>query len=246
LKCQTHHIQTARTKYGKEMTEEPKFRKRDRYKSSSYHAYNTKMPGYYDSAYFVWFFQLALWHRTVVEELHYQVSTLDILDVGCGTGSLLAELAKSGATSLSGVDLAQGILNDARKKLTELNVNADLREADVEDSIPWDDGTFDIVTLTGALHHFYRPQDALSEIYRVLRPGGHILVVDACYFTPIRQLLNLYLKIVPHDGDYRFYSTRLALELLEEVGINLTKTKRVGIWAYFIDATKPSEDQSDA
>ena len=93
---------------------------------------------------------------------------MDILDVGCGTGSLLAELAKSVATSLSGVDLAQGILNDARKKLTELNVNADLREADVEDSIPWDDGTFDIVTLTGALHHFYHPQYALSEIYRIL------------------------------------------------------------------------------
>ncbi|MFC1538647.1 class I SAM-dependent methyltransferase [Candidatus Latescibacterota bacterium] len=217
----------------------PIFRKPDRYKLSSYYAYNTKMPGYYDSAYFIRLFQLPLWHRTVVEELRSQLSTSDILDVGCGTGRLLAELAKAGATSLSGIDLAQGIMNDAQKKFTTLNVEVDLREADAEDNIPWDDSSFDIVTLTGALHHFYRPHDALLDMYRVLRPGGHILVIDPCFFTPFRQVFNLYLTILPHDGDYRIYTAKRAQKLIEHAGFKVIKTKRVGIWAYYINASKP-------
>jgi ubiquinone/menaquinone biosynthesis C-methylase UbiE len=217
----------------------PKFRKHDRYKASSYRSYNFKMPARYDSAYFQWLCQLPLWHRTIVEELRPQIDSARILDVGCGTGSLLADLARSGASSLAGVDLAPKILDVARQKLSVEHASADLRAADVEDPLPWASESFDVATLTGALHHFYRPGDAIREIYRVLRPGGRLLVVDPCFFAPVRQIFNLYLRLFPHDGDFHFHSVKGAIKLLECEGFHCALPKPVGLWAYFVSAAKP-------
>jgi ubiquinone/menaquinone biosynthesis C-methylase UbiE len=220
------------------MSESPTFRKPDRYKSSSYRAYNFKMPARYDSAYFIKLCQLPLWHRVVVEALRTELESADILDVGCGTGRLLADLARSGATSLAGVDLAPNILDVAREKLSAAGAKAVFRTADAEEPLPWPSESFDVATLTGALHHFFRPHDALAEIYRVLRPGGRLLVVDPCFFTPLRQLFNLYLSILPHDGDYHFYSAAQAGRLAAAQRFECLEPRRVGLWAYFICATK--------
>jgi len=219
------------------MSESPTFRKPDRYKSSSYRAYNFKMPARYDSAWFVTLCQLPLWHRTVVEALRTEIDSVDILDVGCGTGLLLADLARSGATSLAGFDLAPKILDVARENLSPTGIGADLRAGDAEEPLPWASESFDVATLTGALHHFYRPHDALAEIHRVLRPGGRLLVVDPCFFTPSRQLFNLYLRFLPHDGDYHFYSAAHASRLLTAQQFQCSAPRRVGLWAYFIRAT---------
>ncbi len=220
------------------MSESPTFSKPDRYKLSSYRAYNFKMPGRYDSAYFIKLCQLPLWHRTVVEALETEIESADVLDVGCGTGSLLADLARSGASSLAGVDLAPKILEVAREKLSAAGAEADLRVADAEEPLPWASESFDVATLTGALHHFYRPHDVLAEIYRVIRPGGRLLLVDPCFFTPLRQLFNLYLRVLPHDGDCHFYSATQACRLLAAQRFEWSEPRRVGLWAYFICATK--------
>ena len=82
------------------MDETPVFQKPDRYKASSYRSYNSSMPGRYDTAWFQTLCQLPLWHRVVVEELRPEIESLRILDVGCGTGSLLADMARCGAASL--------------------------------------------------------------------------------------------------------------------------------------------------
>jgi ubiquinone/menaquinone biosynthesis C-methylase UbiE len=221
------------------MDEMPVFRKHDRYKASSYRSYNSKMPSRYDAAYFQKLCQLPLWHRTVVRALRPQIEFARILDVGCGTGSLLVDLALSGATSLAGVDLAPKILDVARKKLSTAHAKADLRSADVEDPLPWPAASFDVATLTGVLHHFYRPRDALREVYRILRPGGRLLVVDPSFATPIRQLFNLYLRVLPHDGDFHFYSRKEATTLVSSEGFRCADSKRVGLWAYLLIAVKP-------
>jgi len=220
------------------MSRSPTFRKPDRYKSSSYRAYNSTMPARYDSAYFIRLFQMPLWHRTVIEALQAESGSADILDVGCGTGTLLTDLARSGATSLAGVDIAPNILDVARQKLSLEGAKADLRVADAEDPLPWASESFDVVTLTGALHHFYRPHDALGEIHRVIRQGGRLLIVDPCFFTPLRQLINLYLRVLPHDGDYHFYSAMQACRLLAEQRFDWSEPSRVGRWAYLVCATK--------
>ena len=222
------------------MVEMPPFRKPDRYKASSYRSYNFKMPSRYDTCIWVRFFQTALWDRTVVQELYPSISSVRILDVGCATGRLLERLAEAGATELFGVDLAPRILEVAREKLAKTGAAVELRSGDAEDSLPWGRDSFDAVTLTGVLHHFFRPRDALAEVRRVLRPEGRLLIIDPCFLSPVRQILNMALRVAPHDGDFRFYSPTHVANLLADVGFQVARTRRVGFWAFLADASKPS------
>jgi len=215
------------------VTPTPDFRKPDRYKSSSYRSYDEKMPARYDDCVWLRLCQVSRWDRAVVEALGPDPSRLRILDVGCATGRLLVRLAAAGAADLHGTDLAPGILEVARAKLAGLD--AELQVADAEDALPWPDAAFDAVTLTGVLHHFFRPRDALAEMRRVLRPGGRLLIVDPCFFTPLRQIFNLALRIAPHDGDCRFHSRGGATELVKEMGFAVTGSRRVGMWAYLVE-----------
>jgi ubiquinone/menaquinone biosynthesis C-methylase UbiE len=221
------------------MVELPAFRKHDRYKASSYRSYNFKMPSRYDTCIWMKVCQTALWDRTLVQELGPDVRPLRILDVGCATGRLLKRLAEAGATELFGVDLAPRILEVAREKVSGTGASVELRAADAEDSLPWDDDSFDAVTLTGVLHHFFRPRDALAEVRRVLRPRGRLLIVDPCFFPPVRQVLNVALRVAPHDGDFHFYSPGEAVSLLTDVGFEVSRTRRVGLWAFLADTIKP-------
>lgn len=220
----------------------PVFRKPDRYKASSYHSYNTRMPSRYDSCIWIKFCQMALWDRTLLQELGSNTRCLRILDVGCATGRLLERLAAAGAMKLYGVDLAPRILEVARERFSKTGTAVELRVADAEDSLPWGRSSFDAVLLTGVLHHFFRPGDALVEIGRVLRPGGRLLLIDPCFFPPVRQLLNLALRVAPHDGDFRFYSPTRAAELLTECGFRVGRARRVGLWAYLVTGFKPGPE----
>lgn len=221
------------------MVEPPRFRKHDRYKASSYRSYNFTLPSRYDSCFWQKFCQTSLWDRTLVQEFDWCNPSLRILDVGCATGRLLARLAEAGATELYGVDLAPRILEVARGKLAKAKVSVDLRAADAEDSLPWDRDFFDAVTLTGVLHHFFRPRDALAEIRRVLRPGGRLLIIDPCFFPLVRGIFNLVLRVAPHSGDFRFYAPRDAAGLLTDLGFEVKRLRRVGLWAFFADAMEP-------
>jgi demethylmenaquinone methyltransferase/2-methoxy-6-polyprenyl-1,4-benzoquinol methylase len=222
------------------MAELPVFRKHDRYKASSYRSYNFRMPSRYDRCVWMRFCQTALWDRAIVRELgHPAISALRILDVGCATGRLLQRLAEAGAVQLCGTDLAPRILDVAAEKLSRTGIPVDLRPADAEDRLPWESDSFDVVTLTGVLHHFFRPTDALAEIHRVLRQGGRLLVIDPAFFTPVRQVLNAVLRVAPHDGDCRFYSPARAASLLADVGFEVLHNRRVGWWAFLADGRRP-------
>lgn len=89
-----------------------------------------------------------------------------VLDVGCGSGELVAEAAATGATA-TGVDPARGMVEIARR------AGLDVRVAGAE-ALPWPDGTFDVVLSVNALHLTEDPVVALREAARVTRPGGTI------------------------------------------------------------------------
>ncbi len=221
--------------------EAPTFRKPDKYKLGSYRTYNFNAPRSYDSSLALRLFQASLWDRVIVSKLATGIESLRILDVGCATGRLLLSLAQGGARHLHGVDLAPRILEIARDKLHRQELDADLRASDVEEKIPWPNESFDVVTLTGVLHHFYRPADAFGEVWRVLAARGRLLIVDPRFAAPLRQLVNLYLRFLPHEGDYRFYTPLQVVDMITTHGWSDVGYRKVGWASFLVCARKPVE-----
>ena len=115
-----------------------------------------------------------------------------ILDIACGTGTSTAPLAKSGATVI-GVDFSPVMIAEAVKKHPKL----EFREADAT-KLPFGDDEFDAVTISFGLRNVQQPKVALAEMYRVLKPGGRLVVCE--FSKPPRALLRAgyfaYMRVV--------------------------------------------------
>ncbi|HEY3682765.1 MAG TPA: class I SAM-dependent methyltransferase [Streptosporangiaceae bacterium] len=88
-----------------------------------------------------------------------------VLDAGCGTGLVGAELAERGFTTIDGVDLSQGMLDEARAK----GCYRTLQKADLTARLPFDDDTYDATICVGTLTEGHVGPEALDELIRVTR-----------------------------------------------------------------------------
>src|SRR5262249_57573588 len=93
----------------------------------------------------------------------------DALAVGCGPGFLPFELAARGHT-VTGVDFAPAMIAEARRKAAERGLSVRLEEGDAE-QLPFGAGSFDLVVSRHLLWTLPRPEAAIDEWIRVLRPG---------------------------------------------------------------------------
>ena len=96
-------------------------------------------------------------------------------DLGCGTGQMTAALAPF-VRHVIAVDASAAMLQAAKKRLQDFE-NVELRRGDLE-SLPIDDARLDAATLALVLHHLPEPGRALTEVGRVLKPQGRLIVVD--------------------------------------------------------------------
>lgn len=94
-----------------------------------------------------------------------------ILEVGCGTGHWIQTLTSRGY-KVAGVEPAQAMLDVARKKVPQANLVQGKAEA-----LPFSEPTFDRVFCINAFHHFSDQKLFMTEAYRVLRPGGSIMII---------------------------------------------------------------------
>ena len=104
-----------------------------------------------------------------------------VLDVGCGTGLLLRELAGRlpGAVSLIGVDAAPEMVEQARASAAVDPAYQRLAYLDgVAEQLPFPDGSFDLVISTTSFDHWADQGVGLAECRRVLAPGGHLVLTD--------------------------------------------------------------------
>ncbi len=94
-----------------------------------------------------------------------------ILDAGAGTGLLGVALAEDGFTHLDALDLSPGMLAEAERK----HVYGNLRAGRLGDELEYDSGTYDAVVSAGVLTTGHAPAQALDELVRITRPGGHLI-----------------------------------------------------------------------
>ena len=118
-----------------------------------------------------------------------------VLDVACGTGNVSLPAARAGA-SVTGVDIAPNLLEQARKRAAAEHLNIRFDEGDAE-GLPYSDGEFDmVVTMFGAMFA-PRPEQAAAELIRVCRPGGLIAMGN---WTPqgfVGKTFQLTSKMAP-------------------------------------------------
>jgi ubiquinone/menaquinone biosynthesis C-methylase UbiE len=108
---------------------------------------------------------------------------LDALDVGCGTGFLSFELAACGHRA-TGIDFAVSMLDEARKKAAERGAAIRFERGDAE-NLPFAARGFDLVVSRHVLWTLPRPEAAVAEWVRVLRPGGRLAVIDSQFDTGV-------------------------------------------------------------
>ncbi|HET8528723.1 MAG TPA: class I SAM-dependent methyltransferase [Gaiellaceae bacterium] len=122
--------------------------------------------------------------RKICELVREQLPCEAFLDAGCGDGRYLAALAAELPARRAGVDLSSRILETAAQR-----VEADYRQASLE-SLPFDDGSFDLVLCTQVIEHVPRPELAVFELARVLRPGGRLVISTDNERNRITRALN--------------------------------------------------------
>lgn len=116
--------------------------------------------------------QNAYYEQPAMLELAGDVAGKRILDAGCGAGPLSEVLRDRGAI-MSGFDLSAGMLELARRRL---GPEADLRVADLAEPLPYTDNAFDDVIASLVLHYLEDWGPSLTELKRILKPGGRLLI----------------------------------------------------------------------
>ncbi|MFC2009201.1 class I SAM-dependent DNA methyltransferase [Chloroflexota bacterium] len=101
----------------------------------------------------------------------YVATDAHILDAGAGTGLVGIELANLGYKNIDGMDMSQGMLDEARKK----GVYRELRQMVLGEPLDYADGEFDAVISVGVLTLGHAPASSLDELVRVVRAGGHVV-----------------------------------------------------------------------
>lgn len=137
-----------------------------------------------------------------------------ILDIACGWGELLVQ-AKEFGLEVSGIDISPHAIKLAKKRIQ----NGDLKVARAE-KLPYQNNSFDYIVCVGSLEHFDSPKKALSEMSRVIKPGGKIFIrVPNLYFLGHIFMAIKYGKF-PSEGGQDFserFSTKLGWkELIEK------------------------------
>ena len=135
-----------------------------------------------------------LWRRRAIRLLQ-PLLPADLLDVATGTGDFAIEALKTGATRITGVDISEKMLAVGKNKLKALRLDhkIELIKGDSE-QLEFNDASFDAVTVAFGVRNFENLSKGLSEIYRVLRPGGAICILEFSKpgIFPVKQLYNLY------------------------------------------------------
>ncbi len=98
-----------------------------------------------------------------------------LLDIACGTGVLTEQFVRMGA-DVTAIDLTPKAVELTKKRLDLYKITANVMEADAQ-KLPFADNTFDFVCAWGCLMHMPQTETAISEIYRVLKPGGKMIAM---------------------------------------------------------------------
>ena len=157
-----------------------------------------------------------------------------VLDCGCGTGTLTLMIARgmNGKGNVFGIDLSPRMIEIARRKALKKGKQVQYKVASSL-AIPFDNETFDVVVTSLVYHQFFSLEEkieTLSQIRRVLKPGGRCIAAEFAKFTP-RNLL------ITHDSLIRKIGL-FSSEPLQESGFHIMEKVETARGITIISARK--------
>jgi ubiquinone/menaquinone biosynthesis C-methylase UbiE len=154
--------------------------------------------------------------------------TLRVLDVGCGPGDLSIRISQK-CHEVWGVDVTPEMIQIAEEKTASAPANVYFQQADACD-LPFENHSFDTVMSINALQTMIRPEVALMEMSRVLKPGGELLLITYCYgdssFSDSESLINWAIKYGTQAVWQSFKLTQL-VDLLQTNGFEVVEADRI-------------------
>ena len=137
------------------------------------------------------------WRRTAVDSLS-PFRPQSILATGTGDFAILSA-RRLCPQSVLGVDISEGMMQIGRQKVKEQQLDSLIRfQREDCAALSFADGTFDAVTVAYGVRNFEDLDQGLREMCRVLKPGGHLLIIELSspHRFPMKQLFSVYAKIV--------------------------------------------------
>jgi demethylmenaquinone methyltransferase / 2-methoxy-6-polyprenyl-1,4-benzoquinol methylase len=188
-----------------------------------------------------------LWRKRAVRIISRSFKNPDILDVATGTGDLAIAAIKLNPGKITGIDISQKMLAIGKEKILKKGLagRITLMTGDSE-NIPFPDSVFDVAMVAFGVRNFSDPVKGLSEMRRVIRKRGMILVLEFSKPThfPFRTVYNFYFKnILPFFGNLfskdksaysylpdsvmKFPDNEEFLKLLKQAGFTDTKQRKL-------------------
>ena len=154
-------------------------------------------------------------------ELTAPSGTDRLLDIATGTGFLAFEFAKH-VFEVIGIDFTEEMLAIAKQYKADNNIkNVAFESADVE-SLPFEDNCFDLVSCRFAFHHFLRPEKAMSEMTRVLKHGGKLVLSDITSSEDIKKSeYQNEMETIRDSSHIKHYRPSEIVQMLNDLGFDI-------------------------
>jgi len=120
-----------------------------------------------------------------------------VLDVGCGTGTVLRKMADACDIDGYGIDMAEKMIDEAKCKCPDMNILISRCEA-----TPFENQTFDIITVCMAYHHFSDRIGFAKEAARIIKPGGCVYIADPRFPFVVRKTMNGIFRLFNVAGHF--------------------------------------------
>lgn len=187
------------------------------------------------------------WRKKAVNELK-QMAPKRILDVATGTGDVaILSYRILAPEKITGIDISEGMLELGRKKIQYLGLTSqiELQKGDSEE-IPYENNKFDAITVAFGVRNFQNLEKGLKEMYRVLHPGGKLVVLEFSKADPgiLSAFFGFYMNVITpaigkflaknkdayqylNDSVQAFPEGQTFLNIMHEAGFTQTYLKKL-------------------